>query len=528
METARATWRVKLHQKADRVRRLQNLFVSLIVGIGLTFSSNAIANGNPTSAAETDAATALGSSTGKYIIQFPKSVSGSARNILRRVGVDVTKRDMSGLRGKIFDGVVTDLTRRQLMKIRASRLVKRVERNRQIRSPNPVVADATTATPFWNLSRINQRALPLDNIFDPVGTGAGVNIYVIDSGVNLDLNEFAGRVGESAYVSSVADSPYDCQGHGTHVAGIALSTTYGVAKNATIHSVRILDCEGQGTGAGLLQALNWITDKAQRPAIINASFGGPRSQILEAAIAKTVSQGILTVAAAGNDAGDACQQSPASEPSVVSVGASNTNDQEAAFSNFGSCLDLWAPGTQISSLGLLGQETILSGTSMAAPAVSGIAAILWSLYPTADASDISNLVVKSSTPNTLSLDRPGSPNQLAYIERPVPVLPFQTPEKVRKLKPGKKTSSSVMAKWKAPKSDGGAKITKYESRYKTDGKWKSWKSKKAKKLETNKKNQFSWKFKKIKPNKKVKVKVRARNTFGHGPSAKITLRTRSK
>jgi len=193
------------------------------------------------------------------------------------------------------------------------------------------------------------------------------------------------------------------------VAGTALSTTYGVAKQAIVHSVRVLDCAGQGRSSGLLLALNWIAENVERPAIINASFGGPRSDLMDAAIAETVSRGILTVAAAGNDTANACTQSPASAPAVITVGATDPRDRQAGFSNYGSCLDTWAPGVGISSVGLLGQESVLSGTSMAAPAVTGVAAVLWSLYPTADAADITNLVIKSATTDTLSLSKPGSP-----------------------------------------------------------------------------------------------------------------------
>ena len=467
----------------------------------------------------------LGDSHGRFLVKFAGFANGSTRSILRRAGARLAKKDIAGMRGPIFTGAAVDLNNKQLERLRKSPLIRKVERNHTIAIATPPVTAATTATPYWNLSRINQRSLPLDGIFDPVGTGAGVHVYVVDSGVNVNLPEFAGRVGQGVYLPTVADSAYDCQGHGTHVAGTALSTTYGVAKQAIVHSVRVLDCAGQGRSSGLLLALNWIAENVKRPAIINASFGGPRSDLMDAAIAETVSRGILTVAAAGNDTANACTQSPASAPAVITVGATDPRDRQAGFSNYGSCLDTWAPGVGISSVGLLGQESVLSGTSMAAPAVTGVAAVLWSLYPTADAADITNLVIKSATTDTLSLSKPGSPNRLAYIERQVPVLPYQTPGKVRKLKSGKTTPSSASAKWKIPKSDGGAKITKYQTRIKISGKWQDWQAKKAKKLKTSKKNHYKWTWSKLKSGKKYPVEVQARNTFGYGPKKKTTLRT---
>jgi subtilisin family serine protease len=467
----------------------------------------------------------LGDSEGKFLVKFAGLADGSTRSILRRAGARIAKRGIASLRGPIFNGAAVDLTSKQLQRLRKSPLIRKVERNHTITTATPPVTAATTATPYWNLSRINQRSLPLDGIFDPVGTGAGVHVYVVDSGVNVNLPEFAGRVGQGVYLPTVADSAYDCQGHGTHVAGTALATTYGVAKQAIVHSVRVLDCEGRGTSSGLLLALNWIAENVERPAIINASFGGPKSDLMDTAVAKTIAQGILTVAAAGNDSADACTQSPASEPAVITVGATDPIDRQAGFSNYGSCLDTWAPGVGISSVGLQGQESVLSGTSMAAPAVTGVAAVLWSLYPTADAADITNLVIKSATTDTLSLSKPGSPNRLAYIERQVPVLPYQTPGKVRKLKSGKTTANSAAAKWKIPKSDGGAKITKYQTRIKVSGKWQDWQAKKTKKLKTSKKNHYEWTWSKLKSGKKHPVEVRARNTFGYGPKKKTTLRT---
>jgi subtilisin family serine protease len=467
----------------------------------------------------------LGDSEGKFLVKFAGLADGSTRSILRRAGARIAKRDIVSLRGPIFNGAAVDLNKKQRQRLRKSPLIRKIERNHTITAATPTTNAEPTTTPYWNLSRINQHSLPIDGIYDPVGTGAGVHIYVIDSGVNVRLAEFGGRVGTGFFLRSVAESLEDCQGHGTHVAGTALSNTYGVAKQSIVHSVRVLDCAGQGKSSGLIEALNWIAENVERPAIINASFGGPKNDLMDTAVAKTISQGIIVVAAAGNDSADACAQSPASMPAVVAVGATDSSDRQAKFSNFGSCVDIWAPGVGISSVGLRGRETILSGTSMAAPAVTGVAAILWSLYPTADAADITNLVIQSATTDKLSLSKPGSPNRLAYIERQTPVLPYQAPGKVRKLKSGKTTSNSASAKWKIPKSDGGAKITKYQTRIKVGGKWQDWQAKKAKKLKTSKKNHYKWTWSKLKSGKKYPVEVRARNTFGYGPKNKTALRT---
>lgn len=274
------------------------------------------------------------------------------------------------------------------------------------------------SSPPWGLDRIDQRALPLDDTYRFTSDGSGAHVYVIDSGLRASHEEFTGRVGNG--YSAIGDDPTDtndCNGHGTHVAGIAAGTTYGVAKAATIHPVRVFGCSGGATAVTIVKAIDWVASNRIRPAVANMSFGarariGFEDQAVEAAIAA----GVTMVAAAGNNNTQACAGSPAGVPAAITVAASDQQDRRASFSNFGSCVDIFAPGVGVLSAGHTSDTAsrVLDGTSMAAPHATGVAARYLGVHPTASPALVANRMTAFATPSRIQNPGQGTPNRLLY------------------------------------------------------------------------------------------------------------------
>lgn len=275
---------------------------------------------------------------------------------------------------------------------------------------------ATQSPVDGGLDRIDQRDLPLDNSYVYTRNDSVVNAYIVDTGIRSSHSEFSGRVqsGFTSIIDGVGSE--DCNGHGTHVAGIVGGETYGVAKDVNLISVRVLDCFGSGTLSGVLAGIDWITTNHVSPAVVNMSFGGAPSQALDEAIQGSISAGVTYVVAAGNQNTDACTGSPGRIKDVVTVGASTLSDERASFSNWGVCLDLFAPGENILSAGYIDDtdSALKSGTSMSAPFVSGVAALYLAANPAATPAEVSNAVVQSSTKNHMPVMPDFSPNLIAY------------------------------------------------------------------------------------------------------------------
>ncbi|WP_369373372.1 S8 family serine peptidase [Promicromonospora sp. Populi] len=292
------------------------------------------------------------------------------------------------------------------------------------------VADVQAPTPSWGLDRADQRALPLTASYTYPNTGAGVTAYVIDTGIRTSHQDFEDRaVSGTDIVDGDADAT-DCNGHGTHVAGTVGGEAHGIAKDVSLVGVRVLECAGEGTSEDVIAGIDWVTAHHQpgEPAVANVSLGGGFSQAVNDAVTASVADGITYAVAAGNETGtDACTRSPASTPAALTVGATTSADARAAYSNVGTCLDLFAPGSSITSAWHTSDTATntINGTSMAAPHVAGAAALYLATGPALTPAQVSAALLDATTPDVVTGAGAGSPNRLLYTgDVPPPTRDF--------------------------------------------------------------------------------------------------------
>jgi subtilisin family serine protease len=286
----------------------------------------------------------------------------------------------------------------------------------------------------WGVDRIDQRERSFDRAFRGSHTGSGVSVYVVDTGINPH-GQFGTRLRAGFSAINDGRGTRDCQGHGTHVAGTAAGATLGVAPGAQLIPVRVMDCRGSGTSSSLLAGLDWIAAQGSRPGVVNLSLGGPASASVDAAAQRLLTAGYSVVAAAGNSRANACEVSPARAAGVLTVAATDNADMMASYSNWGACVALWAPGSQIASAGIASSTAVvvMSGTSMAAPHAAGAAALVLQAQPAATPEQVRNHLQQQATPDAVQGSPGGTVRGLLYAgtegplgagaPAPVPALP---------------------------------------------------------------------------------------------------------
>ena len=313
-----------------------------------------------------------------------------------------------------LQGFAARLDARQLDALRADPRVAYVE------ADQPMHAFTTQTGATWGIDRIDQRNLPLSTTFTYTANGTGVNAYIIDTGIRFSHSEFGGRA-SSGFDAVDGGSADDCNGHGTHVSGTVGGSTYGVAKNVHLVAVRVLDCNGSGTTAGVVAGVDWVTANHVSPAVANMSLGGSASTTLDNAVAASIASGVTYAIAAGNGnflgiGVNACNTSPARVATALTIGATDKTDKRASFSNYGTCLDLFAPGVGITSSWYSSDTATntISGTSMATPHVVGVAAQYLQLNPSATPAAVASALIANATTGKVTSPGSGSPNRLLF------------------------------------------------------------------------------------------------------------------
>jgi len=345
---------------------------------------------------------------GQYIVVLQRSVADPAavaNALVTAAGGSLLRVYTSALKG-----FAARLPAPAAAALQSNPLVASVEADQVMRADLTQSMDANGDP--WGLDRIDQSALPLSRTYTYTATGAGVHAYIIDTGIWTLHPEFGGRANNvfDAYMATGED----CNGHGTHVSGTIGAATYGVAKGVSLHGVRVLSCAGLGLNSDVIAGVDWVTAHHVNPAVANMSLGGGKSAALDQAVTNLWNSGVFLAVAAGNDNVDACTESPSGAPSVFTVAASEKTDAKASYSNWGACVEIYAPGSAIVSTYLAGTTMSLSGTSMATPHVVGVAALYKATNGDQPSATVSNWITTNSTANVITGNVSGTPNRLLF------------------------------------------------------------------------------------------------------------------
>jgi subtilisin family serine protease len=389
--------------------RLTIWFPVVLLGLFLISCDSSVTNFDTVDAsASTDVATFSSAQLdlqdsgidGQYIVVFNDRVRNpraEAAEIARQVRGEVGFVYETAIRGFSLQ-LPAQANQRAIQALQNNPNVAYIEQDRKVYASNT----QTNAT--WGLDRSDQRNLPLNQTYTYTSTGTGVTIYILDTGINFTHVDFAGRATRGFDAINDGLNGSDCQGHGTHVAGTAAGSNWGVAKGADLVSVRVLGCDGSGSISGVIAGVNWVAANASGPSVANMSLGGGASTALDDAVTKAVALGVTYVVAAGNSGADACKYSPARVADAITVGATTSNDSRASYSNYGNCINIFAPGSSITSAWIGGNTSVttISGTSMASPHVAGAAALYLQQNPTASPAQVAAAIDANATRNIVN------------------------------------------------------------------------------------------------------------------------------
>ncbi|WP_158844816.1 S8 family peptidase [Saccharothrix deserti] len=343
-----------------------------------------------------------------YIVVLKDASAGNVDTLSNKYEANVKHTYSSALRG--FSATMSEA---QARKLAADPSVSYVQQDGEV-----TISGTQAPTPSWGLDRVDQAALPLDNSYTYPNEGEGVTAYIIDTGIRFSHSDFGGRATTGRDTVDNDNDATDCNGHGTHVAGTVGGTQYGLAKKAKLVGVRVLNCAGSGTYAGVIAGIDWVTANAVKPAVANMSLGGGADATVDQAVRNSIAAGVTYGIAAGNSNGaDACNYSPARTPEAITVGSTTNTDARSSFSNIGTCLDIFAPGSSITSAWYTNDTATntISGTSMATPHVVGAAAVYLAANPTATPLQVRDALVNGATNGVVGSAGAGSPNKLLRV-----------------------------------------------------------------------------------------------------------------
>ncbi|WP_433532092.1 S8 family peptidase [Micromonospora sp. CA-263727] len=355
--------------------------------------------------------------SGSYLVVLRTDAVGSAGSSAARSAVPdrasaLVKRyggSVSDVYSAALTGFAAKMTAAQAARLAANPAVAYVEQDQV------VTLQATQNNPTWGLDRIDQRNRPLSATFTYPNTASNVRAYIIDTGIRTTHNDFGGRA--TWGTNTVDTNNTDCNGHGTHVAGTVGGTTYGVAKQVRLVAVKVLNCSGGGTTTSVVNGVNWVTANAVKPAVANMSLGGGASTAIDNAVANSIASGVSYAVAAGNSNANACNYSPARTSTAITVGSTTNTDARSSFSNYGTCVHIFAPGSSITSdwhTSNTATNTI-SGTSMASPHVAGAAALVLGANPSWTPAQVKTYLINNATTGVVTSPGTGSPNRLLFV-----------------------------------------------------------------------------------------------------------------